>query len=159
MKCTSFIHRTRHKVDCSTNISIKLYLFTCLFVHTGVNRVTVLHLPKFDLFNNSVRFAFFLIEREETLSRHMKQKRPTSPADWCYFQSEDREQGANMAPRQRVCHCVANARLISRFMSLKEEKDRPLSPAGLFPANRGHSLFSKSHRHMMGWGRIIMTRG
>lgn len=50
-------------------------------------------------------------------------KRPTPPADWCCFQSGDREQGANIAPRLRVCHGVANARLISRLMSSREKKD------------------------------------
>lgn len=44
-------------------------------------------------------------------------RRLTPPADWCYFPSEEGGQGANMAPRQRVCHSVANARLISRLMS------------------------------------------
>jgi len=44
-----------------------------------------------------------------------------------------------MAPRQRVCHSVANARLISRLMS---PRDVLLLPAGLFSTNRGHSVFS-----------------
>ncbi|TNN89127.1 hypothetical protein EYF80_000415 [Liparis tanakae] len=55
-------------------------------------------------------------------------RRLTPPADWCYFLNKEGEQGANMAPRQRVCHSVANARLISRLMSPREEKDVPLLP-------------------------------
>lgn len=72
--------------------------------------------------------------------------RLTPPADWCYFPSEEGEQGANMAPRQRVCHSVANARLISRLMSPREEKDVPLLHVSLFSTNRGHSVFAKKKK-------------
>lgn len=71
-------------------------------------------------------------------------RRLTPPTDWCFFPSEEGEQGANMAPRQRVCHSVANARLISRLMSPREEKDVPLLPVSIFSTNRGHSVFSKN---------------
>lgn len=48
-----------------------------------------------------------------------------------------------MAPRHRVCHSLANARLISRMMSPpREERDVKLLPAGPQTANRGHSVFS-----------------
>lgn len=83
-------------------------------------------------------------------------RRLTPPADWCYFQSEEVEQGANMAPRQRVCHCVANARLISRLMSPREEKDVLLLPVIIFSTDRGHSVFSKNDRQLVG---KIVTRG
>lgn len=47
-----------------------------------------------------------------------------------------------MAPRQRVCHSVANARLISWFMSLpREEGDVLLLPVSISSTNRGHSVF------------------
>lgn len=85
-----------------------------------------------------------------------KARRLTPPADWCYFPSEEGEQGANMAPRQRVCHSVASARLISRLMSPREEKDVPLLPVSIFPTNRGHSVLSKKDRQLMG---KTVTRG
>lgn len=47
-----------------------------------------------------------------------------------------------MAPRHRVCHSLANARLISRMMSPpREERDVELLPVGTRTANRGHSVF------------------
>lgn len=52
------------------------------------------------------------------------------------------EQRANMAPRHRVCHSLANARLISRLMSPSQGKDGKLLPVRTFPTNRGHSEFS-----------------
>lgn len=48
-----------------------------------------------------------------------------------------------MAPRQRVCHSEANARLISWLMSPREEKDVPLQLVSISATNRGHSVFSK----------------
>lgn len=48
-----------------------------------------------------------------------------------------------MAPRHRVCHSLANARLISRLMSPRKEKDVKLLPVSVFTTNRGHSVFSK----------------
>ena len=55
-----------------------------------------------------------------------------------------------MAPRQRVCHSVANARLISRLTSPREEKDVPLLPVSIFSTNRGHSVLSKNGWQLMG---------
>lgn len=51
-----------------------------------------------------------------------------------------------MAPRQRVCHSVANARLISRLRSPGVEKDVPCLPVNIFSTNRGHSVFSKNNQ-------------
>lgn len=61
-----------------------------------------------------------------------------------------------MAPRQRVCHSVANARLISRLMSPGEEKDVPLVAVSIFATNRGHSVFSIKDGQLMG---KIVTKG
>lgn len=55
-----------------------------------------------------------------------------------------------MAPRQRVCHSVANARLISRLMSPREEKDVAFLPVNIFCTDRGHSMFSKKGCQLMG---------
>lgn len=82
-------------------------------------------------------------EREKTLWRHTVWRKETSPADWCYFPSEEWEQGANMAPRHRVCHSLAKARLISRLMYPREKKDVKLLHVSIFTTNRGHSVFSK----------------
>lgn len=76
------------------------------------------------------------------------------PTDWCYFPSEDRAQGASMAPRRRVCRAVANARLISRLMSPREEKDVPLLPVRIFSTNRGHSVFSKNDQQLLGEKKV-----
>lgn len=63
-----------------------------------------------------------------------------------------------MAPRQRVCHSVANARLISRLMSPREEKDVPLLPASSSITNRGHSVFSKDKNTAAADGRSSKKR-
>lgn len=55
-----------------------------------------------------------------------------------------------MAPRHRVCHSLANARLISRLMSPRKEKDVKLLPVSVFTTNRGHSVFSKKKRQLRG---------
>lgn len=70
-----------------------------------------------------------------------------SPADWCHFLSGGGEcLGANMAPRHRVCHSLAKARLISWLMYSREEKDVKLLHVSIFATNRGHSVFSKKTR-------------
>ncbi|KAI9524035.1 hypothetical protein NQZ68_020996 [Dissostichus eleginoides] len=63
-----------------------------------------------------------------------------------------------MAPRQRVCHSVASARLISRLMSPREEKDVPLLPATMMEEEfilylllnvlNGVGLINHCHPHM-----------
>lgn len=54
--------------------------------------------------------------------------------------------GANMALRHGVCHSLAHARLISRLMSPREEKDVKLLSVSIFTTNRGHSVLGKKNK-------------
>lgn len=60
-----------------------------------------------------------------------------------------------MALRHRVCHSLAHARLISRLMSPREEKDVKLLSVSIFTTNRGHSVLGKKIRQSR---RKIVTR-
>lgn len=51
-----------------------------------------------------------------------------------------------MAPRHRVCHSLAKARLISWLMYSREEKDVKLLHVSIFTTNRGHSVFSEKKK-------------